>query len=80
MPSGASRPEGCAVTHVWSPPGSGAQDRRLRVYRETRPSVRANAAIGSPVTPEVWLDACGHETEAMPDPEEAADHNVLDTE
>ena len=39
-----------------------------------------NAAIGTYVPPEGWSDASGHESEAIPDPEEEAEQNVLAAE
>jgi hypothetical protein len=36
-----------------------------------------NAAISSPIAAVDWVDARGRESEATPDPEEAAERNVL---
>lgn len=67
------------VQMIWSPPRKRARDPRLRVFRVDA-FERENAAIGSSITPEVWFDARGYEHEATPDPEEAAEQNVLDAE
>jgi hypothetical protein len=64
---------------IWSPPKKGARDRRLQVFRVDA-FQRENEAISSPISPEEWVDARGHEGEAMPDPEEAAEQNVLTAE
>ena len=64
---------------IWSPAKKDAQDKRFRVFRVDA-FESENAAIGSPVKPEEWCDASGHESEAVPDPEEAAEQNVLDAE
>lgn len=64
---------------IWSPARKDARDRRFRVFRVDA-FESENAAIGSPITPEEWFDASGHESEVVPDPEEAAEQNVLDAE
>jgi hypothetical protein len=64
---------------IWSPARKGAQDQRIRVFRVDA-FESENAAISSPIRPEEWCDASGHESEAVPDPEEAAEQNVLDAE
>jgi hypothetical protein len=64
---------------IWSPPRRNARDRRFRVFRIDA-FESENAMISSPVRPDEWYDASGHENEAVPDPEEAAEWNVLDAE
>lgn len=64
---------------IWSPAKKGARDRRFRVFRVDA-FESENAAIDSPITSEDWYDASGHESEAVPDPEEAAEQNVLAAE
>jgi Eco29kI restriction endonuclease len=64
---------------IWSPPRKGARDKRLRVFRVDVFELE-NAAIGTYVPPEDWSDASGHESEAIPDPEEEAEQNVLAAE
>lgn len=63
---------------IWSPSRE-AKDRRLRVFRVDA-FKSENAAIRSPIKPNEWYDASGHENEAVPDPEEAAESNVLAAE
>jgi hypothetical protein len=64
---------------IWSPARSGETDTRLRVFR-VDVFISENLAIQSSITPNAWCDASGHESEAMPDPEEAAAQNVLTAE
>jgi hypothetical protein len=64
---------------IWSPAKKGGRDRRLRVFRVDA-FWNENAAIGSSIGAEEWYDARGQETEAVPDPEEAAEQNVLTAE
>lgn len=64
---------------IWSPARRGATDQRLRVFRVDA-FESENAAIGTPIGPEEWCDASGLESEAVPDPEEAAEQNVLAAE
>lgn len=61
---------------IWSPPKKKATDKRLRVFR-TDAFKSENAAIGSPIGRDEWYDARGEESAAVPDPEEAAEQNVL---
>jgi hypothetical protein len=64
---------------IWSPPDRRASDQRFRVFR-VGAFVSENQPINSPITPDQWYDASGREPEALPDPEEAAEQNVLDAE
>ena len=64
---------------IWSPPRSGENDKRLRVFR-VDVFMSENLAIQSSIAPNTWYNASGHESEAMPDPEEAAEQNVLTAE
>jgi hypothetical protein len=64
---------------IWSPAKKRAQDRRLRVFR-VDVFESENAAIDSPIAPGEWYDASDQESEAVPDPEEAAEQNVLAAE
>jgi hypothetical protein len=64
---------------IWSPAKSGEKDERLRVFR-VDVFTSENSAIQSLITPDAWYDASGYETEAVPDPEEAAEQNVLTAE
>jgi hypothetical protein len=64
---------------IWSPARSGEEDRRLRVFR-VDVFKSENFAIQSSITHNAWRDASGHESEAIPDPEEAAEENVLTAE
>jgi hypothetical protein len=64
---------------IWSPAKKGARDKRRRVFRVDA-FESENAAIGSPISRDEWYDARGHEIEAIPDPEEAAEQSVLAAE
>jgi hypothetical protein len=85
MPGGADRDQALGMFRaeraqmIWSPARSGEDDRRLRVFR-VDVFMNENLAIQSSITPNVWRDASGHEGEAIPDPEEAAEQNVLTAE
>lgn len=64
---------------IWSPARGGERDRRLRVFR-VDVFTSENSAIQSSIMPDMWYDASGHESDAIPDPEEAAEQNVLTAE
>lgn len=64
---------------IWSEARSGEADNRRRVFR-VDVFIKENAAIQSSITPRDWRDASGQESEALPDPDEAAAQNVRTAE
>lgn len=60
---------------IWSPAKKGKRDQRLRVFRVDA-FKSENKAIGSSISPDDWFDASGRESEALADPEEAAETNI----
>lgn len=81
MPEGEERDEALRkfktrAQMIWEPAREGSRDKRLRVFRVDA-FVNENAAIGSSIEAHEWVDARGHESEAEPDPEEAAELNTL---
>ncbi|MDP3972356.1 MAG: Eco29kI family restriction endonuclease [Candidatus Nanopelagicales bacterium] len=65
---------------IWSPAKKNERDRRFRVFR-TAEFMYENLAINSPIADSEWRDASNAElAETTPDPEEAAEQNVLDAE
>jgi hypothetical protein len=85
MPGGADRDRALGALRaeraqmIWSPARRSQGDNRLRVFR-VDVFMSENLAIDSSITPDSWCDASGHESEAMPDPEEEAEQNVLTAE
>ncbi|WTW98255.1 Eco29kI family restriction endonuclease [Streptomycetaceae bacterium NBC_01309] len=63
---------------LWSPAKKHSRDRRLRVFRETE-FLSENEAAGRIITPDEWVLAANAD-EAVADPEEAAENNVLAAE
>jgi hypothetical protein len=61
---------------IWTP---AKKDTRLSVFR-VNAFESENEAINSPIGPNDWYYAGGMESEALPDPEEAAEQNVLAAE
>ncbi|MBO4269093.1 Eco29kI family restriction endonuclease [Microbispora triticiradicis] len=61
---------------IWSPPKKGEKDKRLRVFRASA-FIEENEALGSEIDTSEWVDAYGDASAAEPDPEEAAENNVL---
>jgi hypothetical protein len=64
---------------IWASPKKGAKNQRMLVYRIDE-FLAENDAIGRKIQPDEWISAEGHESEAAPDPEEAAELNILDAE
>ncbi len=64
---------------IWAPPKKNSTSKRMLVYRMNE-FLAENDAIGRQIQPDEWRGAEGHETEAEPDPEEAAELNILDAE
>ena len=61
---------------IWSPAKKGARDRRIHVFRVDA-FTGENAAIASSISIADWVDSTGQDSDAAPDPEEAAEQNVL---
>jgi hypothetical protein len=61
---------------IWSPPRKGERDRRLKVFRAGA-FIQENEGIGSEIDAAEWVDTHGDVSAAEPDPEAAAENNVL---
>lgn len=85
MPAGVDRDSALSelrasrASMIWSPPRKGARDKRLQVFR-VEEFLAENEALGADITEDEWADASGQESDSLPDPEEAAEINVLDAE
>jgi hypothetical protein len=81
MPESSDRDQALGVLRdqraqmIWSPARRSEKDKRLCVFR-VDVFMSENLAIESSIEPNEWRDAGGHESEAVPDPEEAAEQNV----
>jgi Eco29kI restriction endonuclease len=64
---------------IWSPARTGESDRRLRVFRVAA-FLAENAAIGSSITEDDWVDCAGQEDDMLPDPEDELEQNIASAE
>jgi hypothetical protein len=84
MPDGSSRQDTLdrlraeRANMIWSPAKKDEKDKRPRVFR-VEAFLAENQAIGTDVG-EDWIDAAGDTSAMLPDPEEAAESNILAAE